>query len=157
MSRILVIGYGNTLREDDGIGPRPAELLEERLCDSDDVRILTVHQLLPEHAAEIAESEYVIFIDASETGEPGDISGVDVSLSPSTLPMTHAPSPGLLLSMARDHFGARPRATLFTLTGSSFGFREGLSETVTSQIHQFIDEIFKFIQSQEKVGVPELQ
>ena len=50
----LVIGIGNPLRGDDGVGPLLAEQAGGR----------SVHQLTPELAAELAELEAVLFIDA---------------------------------------------------------------------------------------------
>ncbi len=45
MTKVLVIGYGNTLRSDDGAGKRVAELVAEwQLLN---VRSLLVHQLTP--------------------------------------------------------------------------------------------------------------
>jgi len=71
--RPLVVGYGNTLRGDDGVGPRVAELLaaDPRLAGA---VVLARHQLTPELAADIAEAALVVFIDASENGKPGEIS-----------------------------------------------------------------------------------
>ena len=59
---ILVIGYGNELRGDDGIGPRVAEAVAAR--NHPGVRVRIVCQLVPELAAELAEARTVIFVDA---------------------------------------------------------------------------------------------
>jgi hydrogenase maturation protease len=58
----LVIGYGNSLRGDDGVGPLVAEQVAE--WNLPDVRSLSVHQLTPELASEMALAKTVIFIDA---------------------------------------------------------------------------------------------
>ena len=65
--RWLAIGIGNTLRRDDGIGPWLAERIEEWRLPG--IRTKTVHQLTPEIAAEIAEANAVLFLDASAVGE----------------------------------------------------------------------------------------
>ena len=65
----LVIGIGNPLRGDDGVGPLRAEQAGGR----------SVHQLTPELAAELPELEAVLFIEAwlapaggpPPLGEPG--------------------------------------------------------------------------------------
>lgn len=60
--RYLIIGYGNTLRSDDGAGYRVAETIDQWNLHS--VQAMAVHQLTPELAASIAEAETVIFVDA---------------------------------------------------------------------------------------------
>ena len=83
MPHTLIIGYGNPLRGDDGVGPRAAELLvEEDGVTSpllpDGVQVLVCHQLTIELAPQIAEADRLILIDAiasdaTTTGEPGSI------------------------------------------------------------------------------------
>jgi Ni,Fe-hydrogenase maturation factor len=69
---VLVIGYGNTLRRDDGVGVRAAELIaaDPRLAHA---RVLAVHQLTPELALDIGAVSLVIFVDADARGLPGAI------------------------------------------------------------------------------------
>jgi len=62
--RILIIGWGNPLRGDDGVGWRAAELLSGTLAGHD-VAVRVSHQLMPELAEEISRSEFVVFIAAS--------------------------------------------------------------------------------------------
>ena len=62
MTKILIIGYGNTLRSDDGAGQRVAELVAEWKLPN--MRSLPVHQLTPELAEPISQAELVIFVDA---------------------------------------------------------------------------------------------
>ncbi|GGA20530.1 hydrogenase maturation protease [Okeania sp. KiyG1] len=70
MAKILIIGYGNTLRSDDGAGQRVAELVAEWKLPN--VRSLPVHQLTPELAEPISQAELVIFVDAyPATSEQG--------------------------------------------------------------------------------------
>ncbi|MGB7620863.1 MAG: hydrogenase maturation protease, partial [Terriglobia bacterium] len=61
MSKILVIGYGNTLRGDDGAGPRVAEMIARRFPQVDS---LVLHELQPELAEAVSGYEEVIFVDA---------------------------------------------------------------------------------------------
>ena len=68
--RRLVIGYGNRLRGDDGVGWEVASRLAAAV-PSEAAHILTVHQLTPELAEPVSEADLVIFIDASRVGEPG--------------------------------------------------------------------------------------
>ena len=63
---VLVIGYGNALRTDDGIGWHVAE----RLADDarlDGVMVIQRHQLTPELALDISRADLVVLIDASQS------------------------------------------------------------------------------------------
>jgi hydrogenase maturation protease len=70
--RGLVVGYGNTLRRDDGVGVRAAELMAEdpRFAG---IEVLTAYQLTPELALDIAAASLVVFVDADVRGLPGSI------------------------------------------------------------------------------------
>jgi hydrogenase maturation protease len=62
MSRVLMIGFGNPLRGDDGVGP----IVVSRLSGlHPDVECLTTLQLQPEHADLMRGREIVLFVDAS--------------------------------------------------------------------------------------------
>lgn len=58
----LLIGYGSPLRGDDAVGALLAERLAERSRRGR--RVIVAHQLLPEHAADLAQARVVIFADA---------------------------------------------------------------------------------------------
>ncbi|NET29693.1 hydrogenase maturation protease [Okeania sp. SIO1I7] len=89
MAKILIIGYGNTLRSDDGAGQQVAELVAEWKLPN--VRSLPVHQLTPEFAEPISQAELVIFVDAyPATSEQGlQIHQLCVPPSPQTPPSPH--------------------------------------------------------------------
>lgn len=69
---VLIVGYGNTLRRDDGVGVRAAELMgsDPRFAG---IEVLTVYQLTPELALDIAAASLVVFVDADVRGLPGSI------------------------------------------------------------------------------------
>ena len=69
---VVVLGYGNTLRQDDGAGPAVADLLSDALTRAGGT-CLSAHQLLPEHAAALAAALLVIFVDASIAESAGSI------------------------------------------------------------------------------------
>ena len=64
MARALIIGYGNPLRGDDGLGWRAAEQLAEIIPQSE-AEVIACHQLTPELAEPISRARLVIFIDMS--------------------------------------------------------------------------------------------
>jgi hydrogenase maturation protease len=69
---LLVIGYGNTLRGDDAIGPLAVQELEDE-NEFSDVEFLTCHQLAPEVAEHLSRAGAVLFIDASAAAPTGAI------------------------------------------------------------------------------------
>ena len=147
--KVLVIGYGNPLREDDGIGWRVIEEIERQessIFNLQSLETIAVHQLLPELAEEVSGAELVIFVDASVEGEPGAIKIME--LSPVVQEMgafTHHFDPAGLLGYARDLYGRFPRAYLVAVTAVSLGYGEGLSETVEGALPEVLQHIEKLI------------
>ena len=68
VQQILVIGYGNPLRGDDGFGSLAANNVEERQIPG--VEVIVSHQLNPELAAFLSESGHAIFLDAVPGDDP---------------------------------------------------------------------------------------
>ena len=70
---VLVVGYGNSLRGDDGIGWHAARLLTDdpRLAGA---RVLACHQLVPELAVDVSRAALVVLVDAAADGDPGAVS-----------------------------------------------------------------------------------
>lgn len=121
----LVIGYGNPLREDDGVGWRAAELLEERLSPGA-AGIIQCHQLTPELAAKLEQARVVVFLDAACDQEPGIVSCVSVQADEAGA-WSHHLSPGQLLTLAKQLSGQAPPA--FLIRGGVL--RMGLGEKLT--------------------------
>lgn len=137
----LVIGYGNTLRSDDGAGPFVARALEGRVPAG--TRVLDAHQLTPEMAIDISVATRVVFVDAVDAtretapretapreSAPQE-SGPRVSRlepEPGADPLNpHASDPGSLLWLAKTLFGGAPEAWLVAIPGIEFCFGEDLS------------------------------
>src|SRR5438128_1145642 len=116
---LLVIGYGNELRRDDGVGPRLARAVAGE--DWAGVMALAVHQLTPELADKIGTAEVVAFVD---TTVDGAATGVTVRRVKPTaaMPLGHVSSPQALLALAEALSGRCPEAWLLTIPGHDFGF-----------------------------------
>lgn len=108
MTDLLVIGYGNDLRSDDGAGRAVAEMVSD--LDLPGVEVRTVSQLTPELALEIAGRRMVVFVDA-------DVGATEVAVRPVTAgppgdgPMTHHGDPATLLSLT-ENVGPLPERAL---------------------------------------------
>jgi hydrogenase maturation protease len=141
MSRTLVIGYGNPLRGDDGLGWQVVDCLAKAVAD-EKTKVLAVHQLTPELAEPISESDLVIFVDASYEGEPG--SWRCEAIAPNgenSNALAHYFTPAGLLDYADAIFKAKPRSLLISVAALSFDCGDKLTpraEAVVPEIIQYI-------------------
>ncbi len=122
---ILVLGYGNPGRLDDGLGPALAEAVAALNIAGVDAE--SDYQLTVEDAAEIARHETVVFADAAAEGpEPFSFEPVEPVGAPGFT--THSASPGELMALAGALFGSTARGYILGIRGYEFGaFGERLS------------------------------
>ncbi|QGU33100.1 hydrogenase maturation protease [Thermochromatium tepidum] len=148
MRKTLIIGYGNPIRGDDVIGPLAVERLVERGLPND-VEAIACHALTIELAAELADCERAIFIDAATGGKPGQVQ--IRLLVPAADPhsmLVHTLDPSGLLAWCRHLYGRAPEAYLLTLTGSYFGYADGeLSPVVAAALGCLIDQVARLCES----------
>ena len=135
--KTLVIGYGNTLRGDDGVGPRVAEQLEA--WTREQMRALCVHQLIPELSAEIAQVEEVWFVDAWVGGAKPTVQTLTMT---QTFPvMDHGWQPEGLLHLAKMLYGAEPKAYHLLIPAQQFDYGETLSAMALSGLEWAVQTI----------------
>ena len=128
----LVIGYGNTLRSDDGAGQIVAEKIAGWKLPQ--VQSLAVQQLTPELAENMANADGVIFVDAvatnSDNPNPVQVQLLLVEAINSSL--GHHCNPRSLLAYAQILYGKVPKAYGVLIPAINFDFGETFS-TVTQQ------------------------
>lgn len=125
--RILILGFGNPARGDDGLGPALALAIERAALPNVDVS--WDYQPRVEFAADIAECDIVIFVDASATGRsPYSFRTLLPRVADSF--STHVLNPEVVLAMARDTFGWAGRAYLLGIRGYAF---DAFEERLTNQ------------------------
>jgi hydrogenase maturation protease len=110
---VLVVGYGNPLRTDDGIGWRAVEAVaaDPRLAGA---TAIAIHQLLPELALDVSQASLVVLVDARVGLVPGAVA-VDL-VEPAATGATawsHHLTPAALGGMARELYGQVP--AIFTV------------------------------------------
>jgi hydrogenase maturation protease len=115
----LIIGYGNTLRGDDGAGPHVAEAAAA--MNFPGVRVQVCPLLAPELADPISQSRAVIFVDAA-VDAPQEVRLVKLLPAESAQIISHAADPRTLLALARDVFGHAPEAWCLTVPAVKFDF-----------------------------------
>jgi hydrogenase maturation protease len=149
----LVIGYGNTLRGDDGAGIVAAELLMGRIHDPE-IEIVGQHQLTPELMEPISRAAHVIFIDAAASGRAGKVHRIPLRPAPVCSRFSHVTTPESLLAGAQALYGHTPEATLYTIPGRSFETGEGLSPAVRRAVNNLVETLEKQL---AVVGASQLQ
>ncbi|MGA7879203.1 MAG: HyaD/HybD family hydrogenase maturation endopeptidase [Desulfoferrobacter sp.] len=68
--RILVLGVGNVLLQDEGVGVRVVENLQSHYCFSANVELMDGGTLGLRLLDPIAETDYLIVVDAVQNGKP---------------------------------------------------------------------------------------
>lgn len=141
--RILVIGYGNPGRGDDGLGPAFIQRLEELAIPG--VTLESDYQLTIEHAALAAEHDIVVFVDAAVDVEspfyfrtlvPAAVSGFT----------SHGVTPGQVLSLAHTCFDVAPRGYLLGIRARiPDRFEEGLSAPAREALEAALAHLCAFI------------
>lgn len=134
MAAVLVIGYGNPLRSDDGAGWRVAETVRQWHAGDDRIEVFTCHQLVPELAAKIAEFDKVIFVDAAEGTTPGEVQQKELNPEQYSGSSHHQVDPSSLLRSSQEIYGRWPMASLVTVSAGSFAFGQQLTRSVEQAI-----------------------
>jgi hydrogenase maturation protease len=135
---LLVIGYGNTLRGDDGVGPRVAEKVGSLRLPG--VHTLICQQLSPEHADPVSQAERVVFVDAA-VDAPQEVQFRELEPSDTTQLMAHAADPRTMLALARDVFGHAPKAWWLTIPAVNLEFGEELSPEAQRGFEEAVEKI----------------
>ena len=124
-----ILGIGNELRGDDGIGPAVAR----RLQDTPATHADGVGQLTPELAESLSAVGRVLFVDASLTADRVELR----SIAPRPARgIGHALSPEGLLELTERAFGRAPEGWLLSIPGRSFVQGEGLSPESEARIDE---------------------
>jgi len=142
VTKILIIGYGNPGRLDDGLGPAFAETAKQFNIEGVDTD--SDYQLTVEDAVDIAEHDIVLFADADVRGpEPFYLKKIEpaavVSLS------SHSIKPQALVGLVKESFNKEVEAYVLGIRGYEFNeFEEKLSEKAVQNLNAAV----KFIKPQ---------
>ncbi|MDR3475114.1 MAG: hydrogenase maturation protease [Devosia sp.] len=132
--KALIVGYGNPLRGDDGIGQAAARALAQApaICGAE---VIACHQLLPELAESLAGVALAVFIDAAAGIPPGSVvvAPVQATAGPAA-GLVHHVHPGALLLQSKKLYGHAPRPFLVTVGAGSLALGEGFSEDVAAAL-----------------------
>jgi len=137
MPRVLIIGYGNPLRGDDGLAWRAIEMLAQSGL-SPEVELLARHQLTPELAFLASQPETVLFLDAGVSTQAVKIRCEPVTPAKQAAIFSHELVPSAVLALAGELYGKVPRAFVISLRGECFQHGETLSPEVLKALPEFV-------------------
>ncbi|MBE9491610.1 MAG: hydrogenase maturation protease [Bacteroidetes bacterium] len=135
--KILIYGYGNPGRQDDGLGNAFVELLEDwaNKRKLEGFEFDSNYQLNIEDAAAIADKDLVIFVDAStEKIESFILTPVDASTKVAFT--THAASPGYIIGLCKKLYNRIPPTYLLHIKGYEWDFKEGLTKKAKQNLEE---------------------
>jgi hydrogenase maturation protease len=140
--KILVYGYGNPGRKDDGLGPAFADKVENWVRETGAPGIDTDsnYQLNIEDAYNVKDYDIVIYADASKEAIEHFL--IDrVTPSDKAAFNTHSVSPGFVLDLCNQLYAKDPLILLLHLKGYDFS----LEENLTSGAEENLDMAFNFL------------
>ena len=142
---VLVIAWGNPLREDDAVAWHVLEGLRslKPRPGLPPLKLRHAHQLAPEMAECVSQAQGVVFVDARRDGTPGEVRCEEILPSAGSNPLAHSLSPQALLLFAEELYGRAPRAVVLSIAGERFGMGEELSPVVRKALPRAIRAVIR--------------
>lgn len=136
---ILVIGYGNPLCSDDGVGQLIARAVAA--WNMPNVDAIAVHQLTPELTERLEGADSVIFVDAypatrEHTVQVRPLEAAEVGMSAG-----HWCEPQVLLAMSKALWGYHPQAWWVMVPSINFELGEYLSPVAEQGMEAALHEV----------------
>lgn len=164
MKKLLILGYGNPDREDDGVAwhilraitlklglPAP-DSYEDELPEYESIDFAFHLQLTPEMAEDINEYPYVVFVDAHTGNIPEPVRLIEVESEFQNSPFTHHLTPQSLMSMCETLYKKKPDAALVSVLGYRFLFTRQLSVETAQLVPQAVELIWNWMSARNLPG-----
>ena len=135
-NNILLIGIGNSGREDDGLGWAFLDLLKPELPDNFDIEYR--YQLQIEDAEMISHYKKVFFIDADKTPETNDFIIQECFPKETHHFSSHALPPETILYLASTVYNKKPDSFIVGISGESYQLEIGLTENAKLNLKKAI-------------------
>jgi hydrogenase maturation protease len=147
--KILIYGYGNPGRQDDGAGVILAEQIESWVHEQGISSVSTDsnYQLNLEDAAAISEYDIVIFADASQA-EINDFLFERLEPSASVEFTMHAVAPSFILHLCKQVFDRSPETYILHIKGYGWEFMKEMTEKAKANTNDAIQFLKNFILDQ---------
>jgi hydrogenase maturation protease len=132
--RVVVLGWGNSERGDDGLGLS----LIDRLQARPELRLIGAHQLQIEHVLDLQGCDLAIFADAA-IGLPAPYTFRPVRPASPRLWSSHAFGPAELLAVYRSSLHQPPpRGCFLEIAGTDFELGHGLSTAGEAHLNRAV-------------------
>lgn len=140
-TKTLIIGYGNTLRGDDGVGYRIAEIIQQ--WNLDNIISIAVHQLTPDLAEKISKVDTVIFIDSVPISNinAAKLEIKSISTDQKSNNLVHHNTPQQLLALTQAIYQQLPTAYWILVPAINFNFSEELSPITKKYVNLTLEKI----------------
>lgn len=151
--KLLIFGYGNPGRKDDGLGNCFVEAIngKSEFFDNIDFEFDSNYQLNIEDAERIRNMDMVIFADAStEDIDDFCFSRVDGTGKPAFT--THAANPEYIFRLCSEMFGAKPETLLLHIKGYEWDFEEGISEKAEENLNKAVEFFINIINNHKSLN-----
>lgn len=141
-----MVGYGADLRGDDAAGRLVAERVAERRPG---VKVLSLHQLTPEVAADLAEADFAVLVDAALADLHPGVRVLELNADPAAVasgaynagPLGHAEDPRKLMALAHEVFGHCARCWWVTIPAVAFELGEPLSPVTEAGVAEAVERV----------------
>lgn len=141
---VLLLGFGNPGRQDDGLGPAVVDVAGG--WNMPGVSLDADYQLTVEDSWAVAQNDVVVFVDAAVDG-PEPFSFRPVGPQMQTGFSSHSVRPETVVAMAAQLFGAEVEAYMLGIRGYEFDeFGTGLSERAKQNLQSalaFIEPVVR--------------
>jgi hydrogenase maturation protease len=146
MKKVFIIGIGNPLRGDDGLGWHVTQVLAQTYDSAPNITVQHVQQLTMDLVEPIGQADLVIFIDARLGDELGkiDVEPIEAS-SRLGSPVSHFFDPDTLLSAVQGLYGKHSQAMVISVTSNLFDISEALSSVVAQKVPDVVKIISDLI------------
>ncbi len=134
--QILIYGYGNPGRQDDGLGSLLIEKAE-KWVDKSNLSNITLDvnfQLQVEDVTIMQDKDLILFVDASMDETVSEFKMVPVQADPRATFTMHAVSPEYLLALCRKVYGKNPPAYLLHIRGYEWNLDESLTPSARQNL-----------------------
>jgi hydrogenase maturation protease len=150
-ARVLVLGYGNPGRQDDGLGPALAAGID--CLGWPNLTAFDNYQLNIEDAIDVAAHDFVWFVDAAKAG-PSPYAVRELSPASSIEFTSHLVRPEAVLAIANQLYGRLPRAFMLAIRGYEFAFTETLTPGATDNLREALAMLTERIRSLQTPASP---
>jgi hydrogenase maturation protease len=141
---ICIVGVGNTIRADDGIGNYICNAIEQMQIPG--VNTMIVQQLDAELVEDLLHFDHVLITDASMEGKEADLYNL-LPIDGPPLSSSHHLNAAMLAALSEKVYGIKMSLFICAVRGHDFNIGDTISEKAKANCQQAISLIHEWIGS----------